>query len=191
MPAPQLLCTLALSGVLLAAVISDVRTRRIPNLLVAAGMLAGLALQVLAPHSEGLFAFWWGGLGLAQALLGLLAGLAIFMPLHLIRVVGAGDVKLLAMAGVWLGPKMLPGAVLLTLLAGGVMALVAMLASHSTRQVLANVRVMLTSALIDVQLGRPAALDAPAPGAIRLPYALAIAIGTLGEVGWVLLHAQP
>ena len=191
MPSANFLCAATLAAWLLGAVWFDVRERRIPNKLVAGGMLCGLVLQTLAPHGSGLFEFWWGGLGPWQALLGLAAGLALFMPLHLLRAVGAGDVKLLAMVGVWLGPWLLLGATLLTLLAGGLLAVVVMLATRSSRQVLGNVRTMLTTTLIGVHAGRLAALDAPTPSAVRLPYALAIAAGTLAQVGWLLAHAGP
>ena len=191
MPTPAILCAVALAAWLFIAAWTDVRTRRIPNLLVANGILWGLAVHTIAPHGEGLFAFWWGGLGAWQALLGLAAGLALFMPLYLLRAVGAGDVKLLAMVGVWLGPEMLLGATLLTLLSGGVMAIVVMLASRSSRQVLTNVRVMLTTAMVGVHAGKLTPFDAPPSTGVRLPYALAIGVGTLAQVGWVLAHAGP
>lgn len=191
MLSPDILCAIALAAWLAAAVGFDVRERRIPNLLVASGIVCGLAVQALAPLGNGLFEFWWGGLGVGQALLGLAAGLGLFMPLYLMRAVGAGDVKLLAMVGVWLGPALLLRATLLTLLAGGVMALVVMLASRSSRQVLGNVRAMLTTALVGAQIGKLAPLDAPATTSVRLPYALAIAVGTLAQVGWVLAHSGP
>ena len=189
MPSPDILCAVALAAWLLVAVWFDVRQRRIPNLLVANGIVWGLALQTFVPHGAGLFEFWWGSVGPWQALLGLGAGLALFMPLYLMRAVGAGDVKLLAMVGVWLGPQLLLGATLLTLLAGGVMAIVVMLASRSSRQVLTNVRVMLTTTLVGAQTGTLAPLDAPASGSARLPYALPIAVGTLAQVGWQLAHS--
>jgi prepilin peptidase CpaA len=190
MPSPDILCALALAAWLTAAVGFDVRQRRIPNALVASGMLCGLVVQSLAPQGSGLFEFWWGGLGAWQALLGLAAGLALFMPLYLLRALGAGDVKLLAMTGVWLGPWMLVQATLLTLLAGGLMAIVAMLLSRSSRQVLDNVRVMLTTTLVGAQAGKLAPLDAPASSGVRMPYALAIAAGVLARVGWMLAHSH-
>jgi len=189
MRSPDLLCAMALAAWLAAAVWFDLRERRIPNMLVASGIVWGLAVQTLAPHGAGLFEFWWGGIGPWQALLGLGAGLAMFMPLYLLRAVGAGDVKLLAMVGVWLGPQLLLGATLLTLLAGGVLAIVVMLASRSSRQVLTNVRVMLTTALVGAQAGKLAPLDAPPPGSVRLPYAVAIAVGTSAQIGWLLMHS--
>jgi prepilin peptidase CpaA len=186
-----LLSALALAAFLLAATISDVRARRIPNALVAAGMITALVLHVLAPVGDGLFSAQWGSLGLAQPFFGLLTGLAIFMPLYLFRAVGAGDVKLLAMAGAWLGPLLVLGAALLTLVAGGLLALAVMVATRSSRQVLVNVRVMLTTAMIGALAGRPGPLDAPMANGVRLPYALAITVGTLAQVGWQLVHSSP
>jgi prepilin peptidase CpaA len=125
-----------------------------------------------------------------SATLGLLTGLALFMPLYIFRAVGAGDVKLLAMVGVWLGPQFTLAAALLTLLAGGLLAIIVMLASRSSLQVLANVRMMLTSVMIGAHSGRLVPLDAPAEVSTRLPYALAIAVGSLAQVGWLLVQSS-
>lgn len=190
LPWPAIGCSAALAAWLLVGAWSDVRTRRIPNWLVASGMVCALAVQALAPAGGGLFGQGWGALGIMPALLGLLTGLALFMPLYLFRIVGAGDVKLLAMVGAWLGPQFTLGAALLTLLAGGLMAVVVMLASRSSLQVLANVRMMLTTALIGAYAGRLAPMDAPATTGVRLPYALAITLGSLAQVGWLLAQAR-
>jgi len=189
MPNPDAISAIALGAWLLTAAISDIGSRRIPNWVVAGGMLCGFALQALAPAGTGLFSFWWGGLG--SALLGLLTGLALFLPLHLLRILGAGDVKLLAMVGVWLGPQPLLGATLLTLLAGGAMAIVMMLASGSARSVLNNVRLLLTTLIVGAHAGKLAAMDATVTSGVRLPYALAIAAGTLAQLVWMLAHAGP
>jgi prepilin peptidase CpaA len=186
---PELLCTAGLFAWLIAAATIDVRTRRIPNVVVGVGMLCGLAAQSLTPHGDGLFAFWWGGLGPVQALLGLLLGLALFMPLYVLRALGAGDVKLLAMVGVWLGPQLLLGTTLLIVLSGGAMALVMMFASGSARQVLSNMRVMLTASMIGAPSARPATLGTPMRSSLRLPYALAITVGTAMQVVWLLVRS--
>ena len=188
---PDHLSALALGAWLLMAAVSDLRSRRIPNRVVAGGMLCGFALQVLAPGGAGLFHFWWGGLGAVPALLGLLAGFALFLPLHLLRVIGAGDVKLLAMVGVWLGPQLLLGTTVLTLMAGGVMSIVMMLASGTARRVLGNVRTLLTSFVVGAHAGHVTTLQSRTTSGVRMPYALAIAAGTAAQVAWVLTHAHP
>ena len=190
LPWAAIACSMALATWLALAAWTDVRTRRIPNLLVASGMLCGLAVQVVAPAGNGLFGTGWGGLGIASAGLGLLTGLGLFLPLYIFRAVGAGDVKLLAMVGTWLGPQFTLAAALLTLLAGGVLAIIVMLATRSSVQVLSSVRMLLTTVMIGAHSGRFAPLDAPALTGIRLPYALAITVGSLAQVGWLLLQVR-
>ena len=155
---PDHLSALALGAWLLMAAVSDLRSRRIPNRVVAGGMLCGFAL---------------------------------FLPLHLLRVIGAGDVKLLAMVGVWLGPQLLLGTTVLTLMAGGVMSIVMMLASGTARRVLGNVRTLLTSFVVGAHAGHVTTLQSRTTSGVRMPYALAIAAGTAAQVAWVLTHAHP
>ena len=70
-----------LAAALAIAVVTDVRTRRIPNVLTASMAIAGFVIAA-------------AGLGVtpAQAGLGLLVGLAVMMPGHVIGATGAGDV---------------------------------------------------------------------------------------------------
>jgi prepilin peptidase CpaA len=104
----------AFVAMLAAAAVSDARTRRIPNALVAAIALLGVAVAVVAAP--------WPA-GLERAALGALTGLALWLPFHLLGWMGAGDVKLFAAASVWLGPAAAVRAALLTALLGGVLAL--------------------------------------------------------------------
>ena len=67
---PMLLCLAVLAALLAAALWHDLRTRRIPNLLVLWGTLAGLILNSFVPSGAGLFDAAFGGLGLLQALAG-------------------------------------------------------------------------------------------------------------------------
>jgi prepilin peptidase CpaA len=79
---------------LLIAAAEDVRARRVPNWISLGLVLSGVVLSCTS----------WGQLTLTQALLGLTLGLAIGMVLHLLGAIGAGDAKLLAGVGVWIGP---------------------------------------------------------------------------------------
>src|SRR5260370_21820100 len=98
------------SGLAIAVVI-DVRTRRIPNWLTGSLAAAGLGMS-----------FAGGGLTPGQAALGLIAGLLLMMPSHLIGATGTGDVKLMAAIGTLLGPGLVLRAFLFTAVAGGVLA---------------------------------------------------------------------
>ena len=76
------------------AAVSDVRARRIPN--AVSGTLLLLGLLAAAVGVAG------GTLGTAAAALAV--GLALWLPFHLIGMLGAGDVKLFAAGAAWLTP---------------------------------------------------------------------------------------
>jgi len=95
----------------LAAAI-DLRTGRIPNPLTASVAVSGLALA----------AFGVSGQSMAAALSGAALGFALMLPGHFFGGTGAGDVKLLAALGAWLGPAGVVMAFLYSAIAGGVLA---------------------------------------------------------------------
>ena len=183
---------LMLAGLLVIAVTTDLRSRRIPNWLVLAGIALGFAFQVFAYEGDGLFARWYGAIGPWSAFLGLLAGFAMFMPFHLLKVMGAGDVKLVAMLGVWFGARPMVGVVLLTMVCGGLLALGVALWSRSLGLTMSNLRFMVTDTLVRASAGSAATVPAPARSHGRLPYAVAIAAGSVLQVvllkGWGLAH---
>lgn len=167
----------ALIGLLAVASAIDLRTRRIPNALVLTGALLGLGLQAALPAGRGLFdAFAPGGIGLSAALLAGVVMLAAGMLLWRGGLFGAGDAKLLAALGPYVGPAGVLPVLLYTLVAGSVLALAA-LAWHQGHLWLAT----------RARLPR-AARPRPRP---QLPYALAITAGTFAHAGpgvMALLH---
>lgn len=78
----------------LVAAATDAWQRRIPNWLTVPTALAGLAFHALAP----------AGWGIGSALAGLALGFVLLLAPWLAGGGGAGDVKLLAALGAWLGP---------------------------------------------------------------------------------------
>jgi prepilin peptidase CpaA len=180
MDASSLLHLGALSALCALAVAHDLLFRRIPNGLVLAGIALGILFQIVSPALAEPSQLT--RIGFSGALLGGLIGLGLFLPLYCLRAMGAGDVKLLAMVGVWLGPISVAWAALWTLLAGGMLAVVVALWSGVLRQVCANMLAMLTSSLIRAQAGTPAALEGPTHTTGRLPYAVAICCGTVIEL---------
>jgi len=186
---PRWLAPAALYLLLLAlAVRSDVQTRRIPNQVVLAGLLAGAALQALLPAGAGLFSDAFGSLGLGTALAGAGIGLLLLLPMYVLGVMGAGDVKLLAMAGIFLGPQEIIRAALAAMLAGGVLAIGAALWQGTLRQVLANLRVMTWNSCLRAFAGSEARLIAPPAPTGKLPYAIAIAAGAVLNLLMIRLH---
>lgn len=85
---------LMLIGLLGAAVWTDQKQQRIPNDLVIVILLLGFAMQIVLNGMEGFI----------DAALGVLVGLAIFLVPYVGGGMAAGDVKLLAAVGAFLGP---------------------------------------------------------------------------------------
>ena len=105
-----------LMALLLVAAVIDIKTGRIPNWLVFGGALYALVYNTMSP-------LYARDIGILFALGGLAVGLVSLLPAYLFRVMGAGDVKLMAMVGAFVGAWATVGAVLATLVAGGVLAL--------------------------------------------------------------------
>ncbi|MYM23139.1 hypothetical protein GTP46_10830 [Duganella sp. FT135W] len=164
--------------VLLAlAVWNDLRTRRIPNALVFGGAVLGLLFNAALPAGDGLFIQVFGGIGLLSALGGLAIGLCLLLPMYAMRALGAGDVKLMAMIGAFVGPGAVAGITLLTLLAGGVLALVVAGFNGRLKVMLFNTWHMIKYSMLRSLAGEVPKMDAPAAASGRLPYAVAIAAG--------------
>ena len=162
-----LLCCVALAAA------SDLAWRRIPNRLVLAGLALALPLQLLAHPDQP----WWGA---ALWLGGAATGLALFLPLYLMRGMAAGDVKLLAMVGGFAGPALTWRISLATCLAGGVMALLILLYRGRCRSAVANLRTLLSG--VAFWLAGAALTPAPLPPGASvggMPYGVAIAAATL------------
>lgn len=115
------------------ACITDVRSRKIPNVLTFGAAAVGLVFHLAV-----------GGLtGLGTAAAGWVVGVLLFLPFFLLRGMGAGDVKLLAALGAWLGPLQVVWLALFTSIAGGAMALVVALSTGHIRTVFRNLGTML------------------------------------------------
>ena len=163
---------LVVAFVVVAAVF-DVRTHRIPNWLVLLGAITCIAGQMIQPA---LLDF-----GIAGALKGSAVGFALLLPLYLVRATGAGDVKLMAMVGAYLGPWGIASAAILSFIAGGVLALAVVLAKGALGQLFANLRTMLFGTLLNAMTTGKTTITAPPASVGKLPYGVAIAIGTFAH----------
>ena len=110
------------------ACFSDLRTRRIPNTLTFGASAVAFAF-FLATN---------GVAGLGLSLAGWGVGLALFVPFFLLGGMGAGDVKLLAAFGAWLGPWRIMWAAAFGGIAGGVLAVLVALGHGYLGQALRN-----------------------------------------------------
>jgi prepilin peptidase CpaA len=165
-----------LLSLLLVAVVTDLRSRRIPNALVLTGICLALVAHALTLRAEVpalAGPLWWAPVA------GLAVGLAALMPLYLLRALGAGDLKLLAMVGAFVGTPAVLWAAVYTLLAGGLLSLAMMFGSGVAARTFANLRFLMTDWALRWHSGRGVAMAPLDTTAARLPYALAISAGTL------------
>ena len=101
------------SAVLVEAAVIDGLKLKVPNWLTFHLLAGGLA-----------YSAWQGGwAGLSVSLQGAVLGLVLMLPLYMIGGMGAGDVKLFAGVGAWVGPLATFWAFVTAVEVGGVMAL--------------------------------------------------------------------
>lgn len=105
--------------------------------------------------------------------------LAVLIPLVLMRGLGAGDWKLMGAVGSFLGPVMMLFVLLATILVAGVMAIVMVI---KTKQVVSTFRNMaiLVQGFFAFGLVTHPEISLDNPGLLKLPFGVAVAIGTLG-----------
>lgn len=154
--------------VLAVATFTDLRSRRIPNWLVIPFLLVGFAVS-------GTLHGWHG---IVQSLAGLGVGALLFGLLHLMGGMGMGDVKLCAAIGVWIGPSQMLTALVLTGIAGGIIALCWAIAGGFVGEMFSGAGELIFG------LKRRGLRPHPEivlnnPLSRKMPYAPAIAIGTL------------
>ena len=159
-----MLAGITYTAILLLAAIGDMRTRRIPNRLVAVFAVLGFAFSVTqGPVLTGAL----------HGFEGLIVGLACWLPFYAMGWLGAGDVKLFAAAGAWLGPMGALEGAIIGALAGAVLAVLWMLKSHGVRNAVQT---------LGMAAGSPGLLSSPAggeKGRSTLPYGVAIAFGAI------------
>jgi prepilin peptidase CpaA len=152
----------------LVAAFTDLRSRRIPNWLVVSSLLGAL----------GTAAVTHGVSGVGKSLAGAALGGTILGVFYLLGGMGMGDVKLCAAVGAWLGPGQLFMAVVVMGVAGGVMALLYAAWGGFLKQTLQGAG-ELVFGMGKRGLRAHPQLTLDRPGARSIPYAPAIAIGTI------------
>ena len=148
------------------ACVTDVRTRKIPNVLTFGTTLAALLVHLVTG----------GAHGAATALGGWLLGTALFLPFFLLRGMGAGDVKLLAALGAWLGPRDVVWLGIYSSILGGALAVGVSLARGYLPAAMRNVGGLLSYwSAVGFRPAPDLTLDSRAP---RLAYGIPILAGT-------------
>ena len=150
------------------ATFTDLHSRRIPNWLVFPLMGGGVAASC--------WMHGWHGLG--QSLEGFGLGALVYGILFAIGGMGMGDVKLVAAIGAWVGPMQLLTVMVLTGIVGGIMALGIAVSGGFLKEMVRGAGTLLFG-WKNRGMRPPLELKLSNPQAHKMPYAPAIAIGTL------------
>lgn len=153
----------------------DLRTRRIPNWLVLAGLIAGFVLNGVLYGLE----------GLERAGIGMLTGFGIYLVLYLLHAMGAGDVKFMAAVGSLTGPYWWFRIFFVSVIVGAIAGVVLALSKGRLRSTFGNVGYIVS----EIGHFRPPHLrredlDVKSEKALRLPHGAAIAAGIFIVIGW-------
>lgn len=157
-----------LTPYLTALAVMDIRTRKLPNAWTLGGLAAGVVCQA------GLY----GLAGVVDALAG--AGLCVLFLLvpYLIRAAGAGDLKLLAACGAFVGMRSVPMLLVLVSFAGFLLAVAFLVTRHARFLRMKH----LFRSLFDWRYDRKAGAAALPPvenESGRVPFGIAIAVGAV------------
>ncbi len=164
--------TVRLLGLALAAAAAgaDLRWRRVPKVLTLGGVAAGLGWHA------------WAG-GLLPALAAAAAGLLLGLPLLQLRVLGGGDVKLLAALGAVLGWHLWTWSLEFGLLAAGAWAL-AQAAARRELPFLPQRMAAVAAGWREHGLQPHPDFNLETPGAAAIPFAAALFLGVLAALRW-------
>ncbi|NUQ64573.1 MAG: prepilin peptidase [Pirellulales bacterium] len=157
--------------VLIVAAAIDGWKLKVPNWITFPMILSGWAASAAV--------FGWAGL--AWSMVGTAVGLALLMPAYAIGGMGAGDVKLLAGVGAWVGATHTFWAFLASAVLGGIIALAMVLYRQKWRHHQAQFWAILTEILVIRDPNELSAIAAERKSTmLLLPYGIPIAIGTVG-----------
>jgi prepilin peptidase CpaA len=133
---------------------------------------------------------WWEGNGcwegIGWSLAGTAVGLGLLLPAYAIGGMGAGDVKLLAGVGAWLGPTDTFYAFCVSAIFGGLLAVAMVLVFGQWRRHWDQLRMICMevmtvrdpNALSEIAAERKSSM-------MLLPYGIPIAIGSIGYFAWM------
>ncbi|HEY3045777.1 MAG TPA: prepilin peptidase [Vicinamibacterales bacterium] len=155
-------------AVALAGCVFDLHTRRIPNALTLGAAFVALATAALT-----------GGFsGVASSAAGWAVAAALWLPLYALGGMGAGDVKLMAAIGAWLGPADVLYAALYAAIAGAIIAIAIAVVRGCVRQTCTNVQLLLLHWRVAGLAPHPQ-LNLGTATSPRLAYAVPILAGTM------------
>jgi prepilin peptidase CpaA len=113
-----------LSVLIVASLISDIKTGRIKNFIVLPFIAAGPVISLI----------FFGSRGLLDSIAGILVPVVILFILYALKMLGAGDIKLFCAIGSIMGAKFAICSMLYSFIAGGIFAIFIMLARKNAAE---------------------------------------------------------
>jgi prepilin peptidase CpaA len=144
----------------------DWRFRRIPNWLTVSGFALGLGIN-------GVVSGW---AGLKGGLEGAGIAIAILIIPVILRGIGAGDLKLMIALGACLGPWMFLNVLLASIFIAGIMAIIEIVRKRRVKETFGNLAVLIRAFATFGMGARESIVTLDDPGALRLPFGVAIAL---------------
>ncbi len=160
---------------------TDVRAFRVPNYLTFPLIFTGLCYHAVVGGTS----------GFTQSLMGALFGLCVLLAPYLLRLMGAGDVKLLAGVGAWLGLPITVVVFVVSALVAGIYAMVLILIRGKLRESLITIKLILYRiATLGILLGKEDMVELLAEQPDRrlrvIPFGAMIPLGIAGAVLWLV-----
>jgi prepilin peptidase CpaA len=148
----------------------DGKELRVPNWLTFPMVLSGLA-----------YSAWVGGwAGLGDGLVGMCVGLATLLPLYAVGGMGAGDVKLMAGIGAWLGASATWNAFVVSVIVGAIMAVAMVAWRKSWKKHCGNFSQIMLEFMTVKSPGELSRIAAERkPQMLLLPYGIPICVGSI------------
>jgi len=162
----QTICAVLTAIVVVCAMITDLRSRRIPNVLTFTAVGVALVVHLVLES--------WVGLGIAFA--GAVIAPVVLLLVHMGKGLGMGDLKLAAAVGAFLGPTLAVASMLCGAVLGGLLA-IALLMRRG--QPLSEFFAVLLIGLPFLKGRKTTAAPATPAAAITMPYGVAIGMGSL------------
>jgi prepilin peptidase CpaA len=168
-----------LVSLLLFCSVTDLSVRRIPNVVLLPTLVTALFLNSVV-----------GGLaGLADSVAGLMVGLLMLMPLHVLGRMGAGDIKLLGVVGSILGGWGAIVAGFATMMAGGLLAVLYMVWLFSKPGIVSRIT-RVTQRFTGEAAVATDEMRWQTVRAAEIPYAVAITAGTFATLVYLDLLTE-
>lgn len=166
-------CLILVPGILLASWI-DYSQRRVPNRLNLALIATGFVVQ----------GCYFGWAGIVTGMWGLLVGFGLLIVPWTMHAMGAGDVKLLAAIGVWMGPLLTLYSFGLGAAIGGLVAVIMILSTGRLRMACTNLgMILLKCSSRQTAFGEFGSARSFGTSSQLLPYGVPLSAGTLIILG--------